>query len=449
VARPLWHDEVFTVWASRLAPSELVRVLRFDSGPPLFYLIEKPFVAAAESLALSDATDRLVSFLAIAALFFAARRLPAGARPRFLWLAASSPLLLLYSSEARAYGLLALLGFVLFRLAARDAPQAAGRAAIALVAAILSWTHYLGAVLAGSLLIGCLVVKRRRAAAAIGLGLVLFLPWVPVLLSQPAAAMSWIRDRVGVSAAGFLASLGGSVRVLPPFGRPLPEPVLWLACAAGLGLLVLLLFLRPMDADARLGLSAVLVTLGGIAAVSLWRPAAVAGRSEMAVLPIWLWLAARAGESSRGARRSVAAIAAIGIVSSLLILTSPRASRPLAEVPARLESSARAGDLVVATANFYLPALLARDRGRLGGHLRAFPADLENHPGWFRSEAPSENDYRQLAGEIARTAPGATVFLLLDPPYWTPRLRDALPARGAPARPETLSYGILVVSPAR
>ena len=424
----------------------MVRILRLDSGPPLFYLLEKPFVSAAEALALPDAAARFLPFVAIAVLFAAVRSLPPGARLRFLWLAASSPLFLLYASEARAYGVLALGGFLLFRLAARDIP---GLLSTALMAAVLPWTHYLGLFLVGSLLVGAVATRRWLAAAALGLGLAFFLPWVPVFLSQPKAATSWIRDRIAVSTTGILSGLGGGARVLPPFGQPLPEAIVWLACTAGAGLLVLLLFLRPTDTETRIGLFGVLLTLGGLLVVSVWRPIAVAGRSELAVLPIWLWLVARAGERSRTARQAAVAVIAIGIISNVLILGSPRAARPFAEVPARLEASARAGDLVVATSNFYLPARLAHDRGRLAGELRAFPADLADHPGWFRGELPSPGDYQHFAEELSRVGTGRNVFLLLDPPYWTPRLREILLSRGPLASPQRLPYGLLAVSPAR
>ena len=447
--RPLWHDEVFTVWISRLEPRQLLRALRFDSGPPLFYLLEKPLVAAAEALALPDAAARILPFLAITLLFAGGRDLPAGSRRRFFWLAASSPLFLLYASEARAYGVLALLGFALFRLTVCDAPGPAILAAIVLTTAVLPWIHYLGIVVTLSLLVGALLTRRWRTALAVGVGLAFFLPWVPALLAQPAAATGWIRDGIGVSAGGFFAALGGSARVLPPFGRPLPEPLLWLAGATGISLLALLLFLRPLDSASRMGLCAVLLTLGGIVVISFWRPIAVAGRTEMAVLPIWLWLAARAGEESRLARQLVAGVAVIGVLSSLLILASPRASRPLAEIPPRLESSARAGDLIVATANFYLPALLSRNRGRLVADLRAFPTDLAAHPGWFRGQTPSEEDYRRLAADVQRVGPVRAVYFLLDPLFWTPRLRQILLARGPSSQPEKLPYGLLVVSPAR
>ena len=449
VTRPLWHDEVFTVWLSRLTPGRLLRTLRLDSGPPLFYLAEKPLVAAAEALALPDTAARLLSFLAVAALLAAGRDPRAGFRRRFLWLAASSPFLLLYASEARAYAVLSLLGFVLFRLVTRESPGPGTLAAIALATAALVWTHYLGLVLTLSLLTGALLARRGRAAAALGLGVLSFLPWAPVLLAQPAAATGWIRDRIGVSAGGFLAALGGSVRVLPPFGRPVPEPLLWLAAAVAVASIALLLLLSTRDSESRIGLCAVLLTLGGILVVSLWRPIAIAGRSEMAVLPIWLWIAARAGEKSSLARQAVLAMAVLGTVSSLFILVSPRPTHPFAQVPENLEASARAGDLIVATANFYLPAVLARDRGLLAGELRALPSDLADHPGWFPGQLPTEQDYRRLAEDLSRVSPDRAVFLLLDSPYWTPRLRALLLARGPfrsfPAPPA----GLWVASPGR
>jgi hypothetical protein len=41
------------------------------------------------------------------------------------------------------------------------------------------------------------------------------------------------------------------------------------------------------------------------------------------------------------------------------------------------------------------------------------------------------------------------VYFLLDPLFWTPRLRQILLARGPSSPPEKLPYGLLVVSPAR
>ena len=137
--RPLWFDEIFTVWAARLPLAELAEVLRNDSGPPLFYLLEKPFVFAAERLHLTDAAARAIPFVATLGVFAGALALPSrAARLRFTLLAAAWPLLLLYSAEARAYALLALLCLALFLCAAvvRERPAALAATAILAAAAL-------------------------------------------------------------------------------------------------------------------------------------------------------------------------------------------------------------------------------------------------------------------------------------------------------------------------
>jgi hypothetical protein len=202
---------------------------------------------------------------------------------------------------------------------------------------------------------------------------------------------------------------------------------------------------RPQDAAGRIGLATVLLTLAGILLVSLWRPVAFAGRGEMAVLPIWIWIVARGGDRSRALRISAGAAAGIGAIACLLISAAPRPPRPAESALLALEAAARPGDLVVATVSFYLPARLARDRGRVTGELHAFPADLEDHPGWFVPQAPSDADHDRLRRDIARAGPASTVFLLLDRPYWDQRVARMLEERG-PVRPLAASPDWILVA---
>jgi hypothetical protein len=151
----------------------------------------------------------------------------------------------------------------------------------------------------------------------------------------------------------------------------------------------------------------------------------------MVVLPIWIWVVARAGDRSR-ALRSIAGVAAgIGAVACFLIGAGPRLSQSADTALQALESAARPGDLLVATVSFYLPARLARDRGRLAGELHAFPSDQEDHPGWFLPKAPTEADYRRLREDIARAGSASSVLLLLDRQYWNPRVGSMLEERGS------------------
>jgi hypothetical protein len=297
-------------------------------------------------------------------------------------------------------------------------------------AALSLWTHYLAIFLVASLAIAALREGRRRCALALGAGVALFLPWSPVLLAQPAAALSWMREPVGAPLA-FLAALGGGARVPGPFGPPLPQALLWLAGVVGVATLAAFFAARPGDAAERIGLSAVLLTLAGILLVSIWRPVSFPGRSEMAVLPIWIWVVARAGDRSRALRWIAGAAAGIGAIACVLIVTGPRRSQPPDTALPALEAAARPGDLVVATFSFYLPARLAHDRGRLAAEVHAFPSNQEDHPGWFLPKAPSEADYRLLGQDIARAGAGSSVLLLLDRQYWNPRMGQLLEERGS------------------
>jgi hypothetical protein len=288
---------------------------------------------------------------------------------------------------------------------------------------------------------------RRRSALALGAGLALFLPWSPVLVTQPAAAMSWMREPAQAPLA-FLAALGGGARVPPPFGPALPQALLWLAGLAGVALLVGVFAARPGDAADRIGLYAVLLTLAGILLVSVWRPVSFPGRSEMVVLPIWIWVVARAADRSRVLRAIAGAAAGIGAIACILIGAGPRPSQSAETALPALEAAARPGDLVVATVSFYLPARLARDRGRLAGELHAFPADQEDHPGWFLPKSPSDADYRRLGEDIARAGAASSVLLLLDRLYWNPRIGRMLEERGS-VRPVAASPDWVLVASVR
>src|SRR4029079_16090640 len=89
--RPLWFDELFTLWLSRQSPGRIVHALRVDPGPPLFYFLEGPLARLCEIISF-DAVARTLPFLAIGALFFAGTRRETSGGARFVVLVATSPL---------------------------------------------------------------------------------------------------------------------------------------------------------------------------------------------------------------------------------------------------------------------------------------------------------------------------------------------------------------------
>jgi hypothetical protein len=413
-----------------LAPRPLLEILRHDSGPPLFYLLEKPFVFLAEALGLPDSFARTPPYLAILLFFAAARGLPAVSHRRLLLLCGSSPLLFFYATEARAYAVLALLALGLFLLIARVPATPPALFATASLTALTLYTHYLGLFAVGALLVVALVERRREAAAALLVGVAPFALWVPILLAQPAGATSWMREPFSRSVPGFLSALGGVGRIPAPFGGPLPEALTWGGAATGLLMLVCLVPTTRREPDIRGAVLFVSLTLSAILVVSLWRPVAFAGRSEMAVLPVWIWAVARASERSRPLRLAADVAVVLGGCASLLLLSTPPGVPASARATALLARSTTGGDTVFAAANFYLPALLASERREIAASVRAFPADLEMHPGWFVTEPPTPSDYRTLKEELGRIPRQGRVWLLLPPVYRTAELNAILSTGG-------------------
>jgi len=445
IARPPWHDELFTLWASRLTPSRLLEVLRQDSGPPLFYVLEKPFVSLAE-IARSDALARILPFAALACLLAPAMRL---ARDRasiwFLALAAPSPLLLLYSAEARAYGLLALFDFVLFLLLFRGEPSAPRLVGVAALTAVALWTHYLAILFVAACALLLAARRRFSSLAAVSAGALIFLPWVPVLLSQPEEATSWMREPLGQSLLAFVSALGGAGRIPSPQGGPLP--VLLETTGVVVGVLLLVVVARAGRADHE-GQDAAAVTLLAMVLVlasSLARPIAFPGRSEMAVLPIWLWSVSKSAATKGPALWASCALLAVSLTSSVCLLAAAKPEPLPSRAVALLTRTAVSQDRVAASGAFYLPARLAADRGDLRAKVIAYPLEEALHPGWFRLRVPEPSDEIRLEESIRRTPPGGRFFLLLYPHEYGPGLRSFLASGGTVAELIRRPDGLLIV----
>ncbi len=440
---------MFTAWASRLAPASLVETLRSDSGPPLFYLAEQPFAKAAGAPA-RDPLVRILPFAAGLALFAAARTLPRGpARKWWIALCASFALVNLYAAEARGYALLSLLCLGIFLSAAAGRETAGRLAGLFALAAAALWLHYLALVAVGAALLLALGLRRPRSALALGAALAGFAPWAPILLAQPRAAMAWLRDAPAAALPGFLSALGGVGRVPAPFGPAPPEILFVSGALLGAALVALLLPAARADAAVRAALLYVLLVLGLTVAASFWRPTAFAGRSEMAVLPVWMWAVARTAAGSRGVEKAAALASALGLAATLFVAVGPHPrSTPSAAIASvgRLSTPA---DTVLAGPGFALPALLAADRGRLPARIAALPAGDAAHPGWFVATPPGAAEEASIARAMDGIPSGARLFLVLPPSHDTPGIMRVLSSRGTIRELVRQPDGVLLVwSPA-
>jgi hypothetical protein len=445
--RPMWFDEIFTLWLGRQSASRILEHLRMDSGPPGYYVAVAPFVRLAERTG-ADAMVRLPSLLAIAALFAAFGPRFSGGR-RFPILLAASPLLFFYSTEARAYALLGSLSFALFLAAFRARDGGRSRAAVLLLAGALPWIHYLGAfvVLGSSLL--CAIRRRWARLAFHVLGAGPFLLWLPAALAQPTAALDW--NRMSISSFWRVLQPYGFWGGLPPYFAGW-QPPLELAGAA-LGMLVLLGAIAASRRNRAIA-DAVAFSLVPIAlafAASGLRPVYFPGRTEMATLPVALWAFGRASRRSRIVSTSTAVACAAGLVMIAASVVRP-AAEPGYSVTARVVSaSAAAGDLVIASDADYLPLRLQKDRGRLKAPLLGIPEEIERHPGWFVPgkimDPPSEG--RRLIAALASHAQNRAILAIPPDPAARALVAPAIATRRAQVMRIPGGDSVLVAAPRR
>ena len=210
----LWYDEGVTWWLATMSPPALLRWTAADIQPPLYYLL---LWAARFLLGSSEWALRFPSAafgtLIIPLLYTLARRLfplwPARRMAALFsapylaaLLAAVSPLMVYYSQEARMYTLLVfeagLGSYLLLRLLegersteVKNGPWLAVIYTLVMVAGL--YTHYFALFLLAAHGLYALVVLWRRGwprpllvrlAAAAALIVLLFAPWLPVLLSR-------------------------------------------------------------------------------------------------------------------------------------------------------------------------------------------------------------------------------------------------------------------------
>ena len=242
-----WHDEYFTAWAAKLSLTDLVAALRLDSGPPLPYLLVKLLafsgldpVGAARAISVAAGTAAVL----IAAL---ASRRAFGERAGW-WtgaMLAVHPLAVAWSCEGRAYALVLLAAASAWERVEALSRGGHGAAGLAAAVTLACWSHGLGLLLAGVLAASALTLRppgRGRALGAVGVGLASHLPWLPVALHQPPAAVAWMS--AAWRALPLTDRLAAPVRMFSPLAGfatalDLPSSPVVLEAAAGATLLFL------------------------------------------------------------------------------------------------------------------------------------------------------------------------------------------------------------------
>ena len=435
----LWLDEAQTVAIARLPLGDLAEGLRHDGAPPLFYALLHGWM---QIFGDGDFSVRfLPGVFAVAALpltWVAGRRL--GGRSvgwAAVILLATSPFAVRYATEARMYSLLVLLVLLGYLAATELLERPDSRRAsigVGAVTGALLLTHYWSFYLLFTVALIFFVLTRRapvptrdgarRGLVAMGLGSLVFVPWLPSFLYQARhTGTPW----------GGVGRLRSMVDTVFHFSGGYWDPGLLLGMIT-YALLALALFGRAVDGrriefDLRTRPGGRHLAVVGFGTLAVAIVATVVGRSAFAgryasvIFPMVILLAAMGTGVllDRRVRHAVLAAAVVfGFWAAAPNVFGDRTSAP--RVAAALEAGVQPGDVVAYCPDQLGPSVSRLLADNLGAeHLtfpRATPPQLVDWVDYAEvNEAAEAEPFAQML--LDRAGPGGTVWVVWAPGYKT------------------------------
>jgi 4-amino-4-deoxy-L-arabinose transferase-like glycosyltransferase len=315
-----WADELWTLLIAdpeRGVAGFWQRVVD-DAHPPLYYLLMRGWSAL---FGQSDFAARLPS--AICGILTVAAGglpgLPRAGRLTLMALLALSPGAIEYAQEARAYALLLLLSMLVTAICVAivsepDADRASGPLVLLAVTGIIaSYTHYFGFLLAVAAAIVALAVRRdRRTGLVLAVIVASFVPWAiyhAYHLSVSARQLAaWMGDfPLAATGSWFLRLwLGGSASL---FVVGMFVGAVWAATRFSGSV--------RNNRVALVGGALALLTVAPAVIISWWLPVLSARNLVVVMPPLYLAIAALAGETTRLSR--TAAAAGVAVLLALMV----------------------------------------------------------------------------------------------------------------------------------
>ncbi len=252
----LWYDEGYTAWASGLSPLDIIRFAQNDNSPPLYYLLQHYWaVLFGNSEYALRSLSAFFGTLSLPVFYFLAKKVLKDSMTVALamWLFAFSVMQVWFSQEARFYSLLSFLALVgLYALVL----FLEKRSVLLFVSIVLSvvaslYTHNMMFFYLLTLNVTWLIYPSERAwaqrmrellLADILVG-VLYVPWVPSLLTQVARVHEgfWVPRPTVSTLLGTLTFIAGFdldyLEAFPVRFLSLSEHTAWLCVVGGVSLL--------------------------------------------------------------------------------------------------------------------------------------------------------------------------------------------------------------------
>ncbi|HUF16987.1 MAG TPA: glycosyltransferase family 39 protein [Thermoanaerobaculia bacterium] len=435
LAREPFFDDLFTVWIARMDLTGLFTALRLDSGPPLYYLFVHLLLlgfpsdqAAIEVVSHVRAFSLVVSLFALALVLFARHLGPA----RYLaaLLLAVFPPHILFSTEARAYALCALLAGVTVLSLHRWIQTSDMRLLfVATTAATLAaYSHYYGVVILPLPFVAAIFRGRElmvRGLIASAFAFLLFLPGFYLASSQPDEATRWMvtsnRDGLGVLLStaqqlGFAARYPDALLKTPPFLLQIVSiSLVALTVAWGIRRSVHARFFGAMTLTPIVMLAAIAQLRG-----SVYFPVRF---ESVLTIPFALLLAFSLVTLHGRVRVSFMAtflILGTTVAYGSLMAQTADAQSPFRRTAAVARASIGSDAVILASGFSYLE--LASQSGRdWSPRIISFPSDQSLHPGWRSAPSQAQLDAERdalllrLPGQFAWVGEGSSPeFLALS-----------------------------------
>jgi 4-amino-4-deoxy-L-arabinose transferase-like glycosyltransferase len=390
--QPLWRDEAFTALAVQRPLVPMLDVVRNDSAPPLFYLVERLFAVVSTSPAMLRLFPVLVGSAAIPIVAALGRRVAGDAGG--IWAAvigAVAPALMVSSLDARMYVLATalVLASMLCLLRALERPSLLRWALYAVLAILAVYTVYFALFAVFAQVVTVAVIHRRKLGtvvlvAALGAAtLASLIPWVIAASAQ----LSHSTGAFWVPKLSISSLLGGLEQFFtgPPLNTwvngfgPLRALELAGDVAGCLVLVALLANRRHLAAagaeTARFITLAVAVGVGVMLLASFYHPLEDGKYLSTAWAPLYPLMGA--GLATLPWRRvafGAAALTTAVAAATVLAITNPET--PLAITA--IARTATAGQIVAAYPSEYLLVLYYADRD-VAAHARVLAGNVP----WF------------------------------------------------------------------
>lgn len=395
--RPVFFDELFSVWIASQSLSSIFRHLQHDSGPPLYYLLLHSawkLLPAAPTLIDAVLPARFLSLITAVIglfLFIWSRRL-GGSRWIAGLLLGLLPSSVYFSTESRAYALCALFiggaGLALLTWAEEESRKHLAIASGLLILA--AYTHYYGVLFFPVPVALALMMKRRAAlsqsiAASACCGLA-FLPGFLLARAQPAQAMAWLETNAlrgfwvpaqVVRQLGFAVPYPGNFLASPPLSLQLTSLAVSLAVLAygtvrsQRARILALITLVPV-------LMMLVLSWSGMGIYFPFRFESVLG------MPFVVWFAVSLEQWTPKLRRIVLAIVLLmgSYVSYSAVLESAvREPDPFRQSAIFARQRVPSDQVIVATGPSYLETVSQRGGGWTP-RVVSWPTEQSGHPGW-------------------------------------------------------------------